>query len=240
MHYCFSCKFAVMGSVLQLVPATRMGIKSPGGASKSERHFLDFVIDGESLWEKVGKPRDSVSVICFEYSQALLTSSSWGKSPARVHDGPAHCVILSEASRRFLRGNRAVSNSASGRAVEGSLFNRSTNSRMSTRPYSHEETVKAVNRLLLKEKAVIPGDRRSLFICSECGDIGCGAVTAFLVSDGESIIWKDFGYENNYEVNLRLGEYKQIGPYTFDWKQYESALLQAIDDLKQPHIHSSA
>ena len=156
-----------MGSSLQLVPATRMGIKYPDGASKSERHFLDFVIDGESLWEKVGKPRDSVSVICFEYSR--------------------------------------------------------------------EETVKAVNRLLLNAKAVIPGDRRSLFICSECGDIGCGAVTAFLVRDGESIIWKDFGYENDYEENLRLGEYKQIGPWTFDWKQYESALLQAIDDLKHPH-----
>jgi hypothetical protein len=155
----------MMPSVLELLPAMRIGVKYPGGVSESERHFLDFVVDGESLWEKVGKPRDTVSVICFDYSR--------------------------------------------------------------------EETIQAVNRLLLAEKAVIPGDRRTLFICSECGDIGCGAVTAFLVREGESIVWKDFGFENNYEENIRLEEYKHIGPYTFNWKQYESALLQAVDNLKQ-------
>src|SRR5215467_6164402 len=147
-----------MVSVLELVPATRIGVKYPGGTFTSERHFLDFVVDGESLWEKVGKPRDSVSVICFEYS--------------------------------------------------------------------HEETVKAINRLLLTETAIIPADRRPLYICSECGDIGCGAVTAFIVKQGDSIVWKDFGFENDYEENTRLSDYKQTGPYIFEWKQYERTLLE--------------
>jgi|SRR5579871_2152115 len=155
-----------MSSVLQLVPAMRTGVKYPGGAYKSERNFLDFVIDEESLWSKVGKRQDTVSVICFEYAR--------------------------------------------------------------------EETIKAVNRLLLTEKAAIPGDRRELFICSECGDIGCGAVTVIVVRDGQSIVWKDFGFQNNYEENLRLDEYKHIGPYSFDWNVYESALLLAIDNLRQP------
>ena len=99
-----------MLSLLELVPATRIGVKLPGGVYKSERHFFDFVVNGRSLWEEVGKPKDMVSVLCFEYAR--------------------------------------------------------------------EETIKAANRLLLNENAVIPNDRRSLFICSECGDIGCGAVTA--------------------------------------------------------------
>ena len=154
-----------MVSVLELAPATGIGVEYPDGTFKSQRHFLDFVVDGESLWEKIGKPRDSVSVICFEYS--------------------------------------------------------------------HEETVKAINRLLLTERAVIPADRRPLFICSECGDIGCGAITAFVVKEGQSIVWKDFGFENDYEENIRLDEFRHIGPYTFDWKEYESVLLQAIDRLKQ-------
>jgi hypothetical protein len=154
-----------MGSVLQLVSATRIGVKYPGGMSKSERHFLDFVIDGESLWEKVGRPRDTVSIICFEYPR--------------------------------------------------------------------EEIVKALNRLLLTERAVIPSDRRSLFICSECGDIGCGAVTASVIREGQSVVWKEFGFENNYEANIRLDNYKHIGPFTFNWKEYESTLLAAIDNLKQ-------
>lgn len=154
-----------MSSKLELVPAMRIGVEYPGGVSKSARHFLDFVIDGESLWEKVGRLRDTVSVICFEYRR--------------------------------------------------------------------EETVKAVNRLLLTEKAVIPGDRRSLFICSECGDIGCGAITAFVGREGQSVVWKDFGFENDYEEDIRLDKYKHIGPYTFDRKEYESALLRAVDNLKQ-------
>ena len=155
-----------MASLLEFAPVIRPGVKYPGGSFKSERHFLDFVIDGESLWEKVGRERDAVSVVCFEYA--------------------------------------------------------------------YEETVKAINRLLLTEKAVILRDRRSLFICSECGDFGCGAVTAFIERHGQWIVWRDFGYENDYEENIRLDEYKHIGPYTFEWTKYESVFLQAIDDLKQP------
>jgi len=153
-----------MGALLKLVPSTRIGVEYAGGASKSERHFLDFVINGQSLWEKVGRPRDLVSVICYEYSR--------------------------------------------------------------------EETIKAVNRLLLTEKAVIPADRRSLFICSECGDIGCGAVTAMVVRDGQEIAWKDFGYENDYEEKVLLDDYKQVGPYTFDFAEYETILFEAIESLK--------
>jgi hypothetical protein len=153
-----------MGSVLELVPAIRAGVKYPDGAWKSERRFLDFVVDAESLWQRVGKSKDSVSIVCFEFSR--------------------------------------------------------------------EEIVKAVNRLLLIEKAVIPGDRRSLFICASCGDIGCGAVTASVVRDGQAVVWKDFGFENDYEENIRLDDYKGIGPFSFEWALYERALLQAIDAVK--------
>jgi hypothetical protein len=105
-----------MPHLLELVPTTRVGVKYPGGVSESERHFRDFVVDGQSLWEQVGKSKDLVSAFCYEYLR--------------------------------------------------------------------EETIMAANRLLLTEKAVIPNDRRSLFICSECGGIGCGAITALLVSEG--------------------------------------------------------
>src|SRR5215470_15806861 len=121
-----------MLAVLELAPARRSGVKYDGGVYKSERNFLDFVIDGQSLWERVGKTRDFISIFCFEYQR--------------------------------------------------------------------EETIKAANRLLLLEKAILPADRRSLFICSECGDIGCGAITALVVREGPSIVWRDFGYENDYEA----------------------------------------
>jgi hypothetical protein len=154
-----------MDALLELVPATRIGVKYPDGSYKSERHFLDFVVSGQSLWEKVGKPKDMVSVFCYEYAR--------------------------------------------------------------------EETIKAANRLLLTENAGLPADRRSLFICSECGDIGCVAITALVARDGHSIVWKAFGYENNYEKkNILLDDYKQIGPFTFDLEHYERTLLQANESLK--------
>jgi len=159
-----------MADILELIPTIRVAVKlpGPGNVSKSERRFLDFIINGQSLWGRVGKPKDSVSVFCYEYSRA--------------------------------------------------------------------ETIKAAYRLLLTERAVIPGDRRSLFICSECGDIGCGAVTVSVAREGRSAVWKDFGYENDYEENIQLDEYKEIGPYTFDWGQYERVLLQAIESLNAHKI----
>jgi hypothetical protein len=53
-----------MDALLELVSANRIGVKYPDGTYKSERHFLDFVINGESLWEKVGKQHDMVSALC--------------------------------------------------------------------------------------------------------------------------------------------------------------------------------
>jgi hypothetical protein len=41
--------------------------------------------------------------------------------------------------------------------------------------FVESETLKAVDRLLLMSDADFPNDRRSLFVCAECGDLGCGA-----------------------------------------------------------------
>jgi hypothetical protein len=153
----------IMEAVLELIPATRIGVKYPNGTYKSERHFLDFVVNGESLWDAVGKQHDIVSALCADYGI--------------------------------------------------------------------EEVKKAVGRLLLTEKADLPNNRRSLFICSECGDLGCGAITAAMVKEHDTITWKDFGYENNYEDAVLLEKYKSLGPFTFKTEQYEGTLLQAIERL---------
>jgi len=154
-----------MADQLTLAPLIRAGTKiAPRGPGKSERHFLDFVINGSSLWEKIGKRNDTVSILCAEYVPA--------------------------------------------------------------------QTIKALNRLLLTEPTEIPNNRRCVFICSECGDLGCGAVTALITRKGDSIVWEEFGFENNYEPEIRWAGYENVGPFAFDAKEYEQTLREGLERLK--------
>ena len=152
-----------MLSTLELSAAFREGVRYANGAYKSERHFLDFVVDGQSLWERLGKKHDMVSVFCAEY--------------------PLH------------------------------------------------ETAKAVDRFLLKEGADLPNGRRSLFICAECGDLGCGAITLRIEKHEQTIIWNSFGYENTYEPEVEFEEYRGAGPFMFDAATYERTIAGAADLL---------
>jgi hypothetical protein len=152
-----------MDSILELKPLIRVWAKNANCTFKSERHFLDFVVGGQSLWEALGKKRDQVSILCVEYAA--------------------------------------------------------------------EETARAVGRLHLREKAYLPNDRCSLFVCSECGDLGCGTITALVERQGETITWKEFGYENTYEDKIWFDEYGAVGPFTFDATAYESTLLQGMNLL---------
>jgi hypothetical protein len=153
-----------MDSLLELTPLIRAGTQNANGTFKSERHFIDFVVDGQSLWEALGERHDMVSILCAEYSA--------------------------------------------------------------------DETAKAVGRLLLHEKADLPNDRRSFFVCSECGDLACGAITAVVERQGDTITWKAFGYENTYEDKILLDAYSTIGPFTLDATAYERTLVQAMDLLR--------
>jgi hypothetical protein len=153
-----------MQAQLELTPLTRLAVQCANGTSKSERHFLDFVVNRQSLWETLGKRHDMVSILCAEYSA--------------------------------------------------------------------KETLAAVKRLLLEENANLPNDRRSLFVCSECGDWGCGAITAVISKREKTITWGNFGHENTYEDKIGLDDYSAVGPFTFNIAVYESTLHQALDRLK--------
>lgn len=97
--------------------------------------------------------------------------------------------------------------------------------------YGQEQINGAAARLLLKEKADLPNDRRSLFICCECTDLACGAVTALILKQGSVITWERFGYENTYE-EVAFGHYEGIGPFKFDLVAYERAVKEAKDELR--------
>jgi hypothetical protein len=76
---------------------------------------------------------------------------------------------------------------------------------------TQEEARKAIQWLLLKDKADLPNDRRSFFVCPECGDLVCGAVTAIVVKEGDTVSWRNFGHQNNYEDAILPGQLQKRG-----------------------------
>ena len=61
-----------------------------------------------------------------------------------------------------------------------------------------------VERLLLRQPAVLPSGRREVLVCPECADLGCGCVSADVSSDGDYFVWDEIGYENDYDPEMLL------------------------------------
>ena len=93
--------------------------------------------------------------------------------------------------------------------------------------FTPEENAKALGRLLLEEPADFPNDRRSLYVCPECGDLGCGAVSVVIEAAGDQIIWRDFGFQNNYEDKVDSRGFGGVGPLVFNKAEYEAVIRSA-------------
>jgi hypothetical protein len=100
--------------------------------------------------------------------------------------------------------------------------------------WASEEREKSVRRLLGEEPADFPDDRRSLLVCGECGDIGCGAISIILHLSAKTVLWQGFGYQNNYEPEIHGEHLKKLGPFEFDLGDYKSKLIRGLEMLKAP------
>lgn len=85
-----------------------------------------------------------------------------------------------------------------------------------------------VDRLLRKSPPDMADGRTSLYICPECGDLGCGAVTLSIQREADAIIWKDFGVQNNYEDTVHNEGLENIGPFAFDPRQYHELFKRLL------------
>jgi hypothetical protein len=84
-------------------------------------------------------------------------------------------------------------------------------------------------RLLGQAPADFPNDRRSILVCSECGDLGCGAISARIRFDADSVTWEAFGYENTYDdEGPYLEDYRDVGLWTFERSAYEAVISSGI------------
>lgn len=82
----------------------------------------------------------------------------------------------------------------------------------------------ALSELLCRLSPTIEGGRTLLYICPECGDIGCGAYAARVLNDANTYVWLDFAYVNGYEPPQSIAG---VGPFTFSASEYEHAVAAA-------------
>ena len=87
-----------------------------------------------------------------------------------------------------------------------------------------DENRRMMEKLVLRGKSDTERGGVLLYVCPECGDIGCGAYSARVTRTESGYTWEDFAYENGYEEPRVI---QSIGPFHFGCDEYESALYRA-------------
>ena len=134
----------------------------PGGGGRTERRYLDFIIDGQSLHERL-EPRDHVTGL-----------GCWVAEFELVY----------------------------------------------------------IQQLLARVTLEPPAGRAPIYVCGECGDLGCGAITAIVERTTKGFVWRDFAFENNYDSDMTdLDAYRGVGPFLFNKTVYWQVLKERASAL---------
>jgi hypothetical protein len=91
-----------------------------------------------------------------------------------------------------------------------------------------------VGQLLGEVASPLPDGRVALYVCPECGDLGCGAVTAVVDRVDREVVWRDLGWQTNYDPGVELEAFAELGPFRFDAAQYEAVLRPLLDHPPGP------
>jgi hypothetical protein len=82
----------------------------------------------------------------------------------------------------------------------------------------------AVRRLLGQASADFGDGRLALYVCPECGDLGCGALSAVVERVGDDVVWRDFGWQDTVEPDVYFEDFTGTKSVRFDRAQYEGIL----------------
>ncbi|MFI7440791.1 hypothetical protein [Nonomuraea indica] len=80
-----------------------------------------------------------------------------------------------------------------------------------------------VDRLQGRAASSLDDGRIPLYVCPECGDLGCGALTAVVAITSDQVVWRDLGWQVDYRDEVDLEDLDGIGPFVFQRAQYEAA-----------------
>jgi hypothetical protein len=89
--------------------------------------------------------------------------------------------------------------------------------------------------LLGERPPELANGRIPIFVCGACGDLGCGATTAAVEWTADTVVWRDFGWDVNYQTDDDEDDDDPefAGPLIFDRGQYEAELRRFIDTFDE-------
>jgi hypothetical protein len=91
--------------------------------------------------------------------------------------------------------------------------------------------VNAARRLLGELEGDAPGERVTVYSCAECGDLGCGAVTVRITVENDTVAWRDWGWQTNYDEEVSSEDLADLGDMEFHRREYEAVLADALTRL---------
>ncbi|MCT1459619.1 hypothetical protein M3G03_08720 [Aestuariimicrobium sp. p3-SID1156] len=68
----------------------------------------------------------------------------------------------------------------------------------------------------------LPAGRAELYVCRECGDLGCGALTVNIERGGQLVHWSQFGWEDDLSESYASVESPM--EFTFEASAYDETL----------------
>jgi hypothetical protein len=77
-------------------------------------------------------------------------------------------------------------------------------------------------RLRLEDPPLIDAEREPLLVCTECGELDCGAVTARITAARGVVAWSDLGFEDGSGRPREL--LPGAGPFRFEWRTHQAVL----------------
>jgi hypothetical protein len=90
-----------------------------------------------------------------------------------------------------------------------------------------------VERLLARVPGDVAPNRVRLYVCPECGGFDCGAVTTAVERVGDTLVWRDLGWESDDGAPARVAP---AGPFVFARASYGRALRAALATVPGPGV----
>ncbi|HUC27600.1 MAG TPA: hypothetical protein VMA73_33300 [Streptosporangiaceae bacterium] len=71
----------------------------------------------------------------------------------------------------------------------------------------------AVRQLLGEDRSPLADGRIPLYVCAECGGLGCGSITAVIERAGDVVTWHSLGRQTDYDSFVDKEPFEDLGPF---------------------------